>query len=90
MKKRTLVELVQGHCENNPYLFNRLWTSLLKILRQKEISRSQNIFELSPLGQSPFHLRVHKKIKKTLSFLAFQIFFTRFPTPLNPYIYLIP
>lgn len=64
MKKRTLVELVQGHCENNPYLFNKALDELIEDFAAKEISRSQNIFELSPLGQSPFHLRVHKKIKK--------------------------
>lgn len=30
MKKRTLVELVQGHCENNPYLFNKALDELIE------------------------------------------------------------
>lgn len=90
MKKRTLVELVQAIVRTIPTFLTRLWTSLLKILRQKEISAiaehlralSSRTITLSPQSA--------QENKKTLSFLAFQIFFTRFPTPLNPYIYLIP
>ena len=30
MKKRTIVELVQGHCENNPYIFNKALDELIE------------------------------------------------------------
>ena len=84
MKKRTLVELVQGHCENNPYLFNKALDELIEDFAAKgDLAIAEHLRALSSrtITLSP---------QSALSFLAFQIFFTRFPTPLNPYIYLIP
>lgn len=90
MKKRTLVELVQGHCENNPYLFNKALDELIEDFAAKgDLAIAEHLRALSSrtITLSP---QSAQENKKTLSFLAFQIFFTRFPTPLNPYIYLIP